>query len=131
MLHGACASPNVPVFQQEVDNNILATWPHLTTSKVSQHIRSPNAAIIGHMDHQRKNNMSANKTYQSTDDLKADVKPEPASTRSKKKVYVTTYETKDRISQIKQVNFLPDQSEDTNISLSYANAIPTPSYVHH
>ena len=79
-----------------MDYDFLATWPHLTKTKVSQHIRAPTATILGHMDHQRKNKLSTKKINQSPEEIKADIKPEPATTKSNK-VYVTIYENSDRI----------------------------------
>ena len=95
-LNGYCASPNVLEFYQVVDDNNLATWDHLTILKVSQHIRDPTTASLGHVDHQRKNKLPTKKIDQFTDDLKEDAKPEPDSTKSIK-VHVITHKTMHRM----------------------------------
>ena len=63
---------------------------------MSQHIRSITTTTLCHVDNQRKNRLPTKKIDQSTDDLKADTKPRPASTKSNK-VCVTTCESSDRM----------------------------------
>ena len=51
-LHGACGSPCVQTMTYSVKQNHLATWPHINTTNIREHIRAPTPTILGHLDHQ-------------------------------------------------------------------------------
>ena len=94
-LHGACGSPCVQTMTYSVKQNHLATWPHINTTNIREHIRAPTPTILGHLDHQRKNKSSTKKPLTALE-TQLDIKPSPTANRCNK-VCINIYEERGRI----------------------------------
>ena len=57
-MHGAHGSPCTQTIAYSIKQNHLATWPHINTTNLKQHIRAPTPTILGDLNHQCKNKLS-------------------------------------------------------------------------
>ena len=61
-LHMACFCPSKSTLIRAVENENFATWPMFTSKNIKKHLPKLEATTMGHLDQQRKNTQSTQKT---------------------------------------------------------------------
>jgi hypothetical protein len=87
--HATLFSPALSTWCKAIDNNLLSTWPDLTSAQVRKHPPSSAALIKGHLDQTRANQRSTKPNLQSNTDtsdrhstLQPDSNENPATTNA-------------------------------------------------